>query len=79
MIKIVDEISIDEFEPWGGAMETLEKIKRAGACDMLEFFINDCYPDGLSSTELNDMLWFKSDNVLEACGIVEEEEEEEED
>ena len=76
MIKIVEEISIDEFEPWGGAMETLEKIKQANACDVLEDLIADCYPDGLSSTKLNDILWFDADNILEACGVVEEEEEE---
>ena len=76
MIKIVEEISIDEFEPWDGAIETLEKIKQAGACDMLDEFISECYPDGLSSKKLNDILWFDTDNILEACGIVEEEEEE---
>ena len=40
--------------------------------------IEELYPDGIDETQLNDILWFKSEWVYEMLGISEEEEEEEE-
>lgn len=58
MIKIVDEISLDEFKGWCGAEDTLEKLKEYDLIDEVEQFIEDAYSDGLSYTELNDILRF---------------------
>ena len=33
------------------------------------------YPDGLSDTELNDLLWFEPEQIYDWLGIEEEEEE----
>ena len=37
--------------------------------------IDELYPEGLTDTELNDLLWFDADWILENLGIKEEEEE----
>ena len=77
MLKVYHEISETEF--WSGAVDTAEKITEADKWDELEEILEDSYPDGISETELNDLLWFDSEMVLEWLGIEEEEEEEEED
>ena len=71
------------YRPWSGAVETWDYIEENDAVDALENFIDECYPDGIGETELNDLLWFDSDYVYEALGLrnpdAEDEEDEEED
>ena len=78
MITITEQISLSEFKPWSGAVETLDRVIREGKEDLLESIISDMYPEGLTSTQLNDILWFEQDAVFEWCGITDEEDEEEE-
>ena len=61
------------FEAWSGAIETKNLILDAGLEEEFEGLIEELYPDGLSDTELNDILWFDSDWILENLGIKEEE------
>lgn len=68
-MKITMEMSLYNFEAWDGAVDTLERIKEAGLCDELEEYLEELYPDGISETTLNDILWFDADNVLEALGL----------
>ena len=68
-MKIYSEISLENFEAWSGAVNTLERIRNAGKCDVLEAVLESEYPDGLSETELNDLLWFDPDWCYEACGM----------
>ena len=68
-MKIYSEISLENFEAWSGAINTLERIRNAGKCDVLESILEFEYPDGLSETELNDLLWFDPDWCYEACGM----------
>lgn len=77
-MKIYNETSLESFEAWGDAISTLDKVREAGKCDELESILEDLYPDGMSETELNDLLWFEPETVFEWLGIEEEEEEEEE-
>lgn len=69
-------MDIYEYEPWSGAVETFQKIKDADKVDELDAIIEDTYPEGLTVTELNDILWFDSDWVFEMLGMTEEEDEE---
>ena len=64
-MKITKEISFSQFEPWSGAVDTYNLIVEAGKEDELEAILEDLYPDGLSDTELNDLLWFESEWLLE--------------
>lgn len=84
MLKIVSEISLEDFRAWSGAVDTLDKLKEHNKCDIVENILEDEYPDGLTDTELNDILRFDSDTVFEWAGLDEngdepEDEEEEED
>ena len=72
---IKTEKNLRNFEAWSGAIETKNLILDAGLEEEFEGLIEELYPDGLSDTELNDILWFDSDWILENLGIKEEEEE----
>ena len=67
------------YRPWSGAVDTWEYIEENDAMDALENFIDECYPDGIGETELNDLLWFDSDYVYEALGLRNPDAEDEED
>jgi len=77
-MKIYRELDIHRFEPWSGAVDTYNTISEADKLDALENLLEELYPDGIEETQLNDLLWFDSEWVLETLGISEEEEEEEE-
>ncbi len=71
-MKIYKELSLETFEAWSGAVDTLDRIKEAGKCEELEFILDDLFPDGMGETELNDLLWFEPEEVFEWLGIEEE-------
>ena len=75
-MRIYSETSLENFEAWSGAVDTLDRVREEGKCDELESILEDLYPDGMSKTELNDLLWFEPETVYEWLGIEEEEEEE---
>ena len=72
---IKTETNLRNFEAWSGAIETKKIILDAGLEEEFEGLIEDLYPEGLTDTELNDILWFDSDWILESLGVKEEEEE----
>ena len=72
-MKITSEISLKNFKAWSGAKATLNKLIELDKCDDLEFILEDLYPDGLTETELNDILWFDDEWIYETLGIEEEE------
>ena len=61
--------TIDEYKPWSGAVDTFEAIQDADKVDALDAYLEDTYPEGLTVTELNDLLWFDGDSVLSDLGI----------
>ena len=71
---IKTEKNLRNFEAWSGAIETKNLILDAGLEEEFEGLIDELYPNGLSDTELNDILWFDADWILENLGIKEEEE-----
>ena len=73
---IKTETNLRNFEAWAGAIDTKKIILDAGLEEEFEMLIDELYPDGLSDIDLNDILWFDSDWILETLGIKEEEEEE---
>lgn len=66
---IKSDISLENFEAWSGGKDTLDRIINEGKCDELESMLEELYPDGMTDTELNDLLWFDSDTVFEWLGI----------
>lgn len=68
-MTIKSEISLENFQAWSGAVNTLNRIINEGKCSQLESMLEDLYPDGMTDTELNDLLRFESDTVYEWLGI----------
>lgn len=64
------EISIYDFEPWSGAVNTYERLEREGKLDELDSLLPDMFSkDDVEETELNDLLWFEPDTVYELVGL----------
>ncbi len=74
---IKSETHVRNFRAWSGAVETLEAIREADKLDQLEDTLNDLYPEGMTDTELNDLLWFDEETVFEWLGMTAQETEEE--
>lgn len=72
-MTITYELDLNSFQAWSGAKDTLDRIQREGKCGELENILEDMYPDGMTETELNDLLWFDSESVYEWLGIRSEE------
>jgi len=69
IMTIKSDISLENFGAWSGGKSTLDRIINEGKCGELESMLEDLYPDGMTDTELNDLLWFDSDTVFEWLGI----------
>ena len=65
-------MSLKNFKAWSGAKDTLNKLIELDKCDDLEFILDDLYPNGLTETQLNDILWFEDEWIYETLGIEEE-------
>ena len=72
-MTITYELDLNSFKAWSGAKDTLDRIQREGKCAELENILEELYPDGMTETELNDLLWFDSESVYEWLGIRSEE------
>lgn len=70
------KIITTKFTPWSGAISTYNTIEEAGKLEEFESLIGELYPNGIEETQLNDVLWFDSDWVLESLGLSEDDEEE---
>lgn len=68
-MTITYELNLNSFEAWSGAIDTLDRIKREGKCEELEATLEELYPDGMTETELNDLLWFEPDEVYSWIGL----------
>lgn len=77
--KISYDLLDGTYHPWSGAVDTWNTIEDNGLLEELDNLLEDLYPDGLSETELNDLLWFDSDWIFEQLGISEDEDEDDED
>lgn len=73
-----ENTTLVNFNAWSGAVETKERIINEGKADEFDNLIDEIYPDGLSETALNDLLWFEDDWLFEMLGISDEEDEDDE-
>ena len=67
-----DNTTLSDFNAWSGAKDTKETILNAGKEDNFDTLIDELYPEGLSETSLNDLLWFETDWLYENLEILEE-------
>tara|TARA_R100000781_G_scaffold66689_1_gene42131 strand:+ start:682 stop:900 length:219 start_codon:yes stop_codon:yes gene_type:complete len=69
-MKIInDNLSLRNFDAWSGAKGTKQLILDNNKEDDFEFMMEDLYPDGMTDTQLNDILWFEEDWICETLGI----------
>lgn len=68
-MKITYELDLNSFEAWSGGEDTLNRVINEGKVDELEAVLEECYPEGMDETSLNDILRFESDWVFEMCEI----------
>lgn len=68
-MTITKEISLERFEGWSGAEDTLNRVINAGLCNSLEAILEELYPDGLDETTLNDLLRFDDEWIYETLGM----------
>lgn len=76
-MKIISEETLRNFNAWSGAKETQNRLIELNLESEFDSLIEELYPDGLTDTQLNDILWFESEWVFESLGVQEEEEENE--
>lgn len=67
-MRIFREVELASFEAWQGGASTLEWLEDIGKVDEVQGFIDELFPDGLSETELNDLLWFDVEAIEEWIG-----------
>lgn len=64
------EMSIHDFKPWSGAVNTYERLERNNKLNDLEWSLSEIFgKDDIEETELNDLLWFEPDTVYEIVGL----------
>lgn len=63
------EMSIHDFEPWSGAVNTYERLERNNKLNDLEWLLPELFDGDVEETELNDLLWFEPNTVYELVGL----------
>ena len=72
-MKVITETNLRGFNAWSGAVDTKNLIISLRLEEEFEMLIDELYEEGLTDTQLNDLLWFESDWILENLGVEVEE------
>ena len=79
-MKYLVEESLRDFKPWAGGKDTLDDLWAHDVAEKAEEYINmvtDCMEEPPTRTEINDILWFRRNEIYKYCGIYNDDEEEE--
>ena len=76
-MRLYVDFDIEEFEAWSGGVDTKNAIIEAGKSEEFNALVDDIFMDGCTDTEMNDYLWFDSENIYEMLGLNEDGDEEE--
>lgn len=66
------KISLDDltlFKPWGGAKDVWDLIIAQDKLEALDKALEDMYPEGITATDLNDILWFEKDWIFDTIDL----------
>lgn len=63
-MKIITYTSLRDFEAWSGALPTLRRLIDEDLTDQLESILDELFPDGMTDTELNNLLWFEDETIF---------------
>lgn len=61
-MKIYMVKSLRDFIFWSGAIDTV-KYLTSRELDTIESILEECYPDGMNETTINNFFWFKKDTI----------------
>ena len=66
-LYIKEELDLNTFEAWGGAVSRLEEIKELGITEQAQEYIEDMLSDVriVTSTDVNELLWFGMDDFIQ--------------
>ena len=68
-MKIYKEVtSYYDFDFWSGAKQTADEMT-AEQIEEIFAMLEECYPDGMTDTELNDFFWFEDETIAEWLGF----------
>lgn len=67
-MKVYSEISLNNFEFWSGAKDTV-KYLTPEELDTIEDILEEVQPEGMDETEVNDFFWFEEDTIAEWLGF----------
>ena len=67
-MTITKEIRLTQFEFWSGAKQFAEQLTYS-ELNQLEGYIEDFFIDGLTETDINDLFFFKDEQVCEWLGL----------
>ena len=67
-MKTICETSLNDFTFWAGARDNRNRFSY-DEMEQLEFILEDCYPDGVEETTVNDIFWFEPENLCEWRGL----------
>ena len=68
-MKITTNTTLENFDAWSGAKDTKETILNEDKGADFDMLIDELYPDGMTETELNDLLWFEDKFLFQNLGI----------
>ena len=69
MKTFTDNTQLHSFDTWSGATDTKQTILDHHKSEEFDSLIEELYPDGLSETALNDILWFEEEWIFEMLDI----------
>lgn len=66
------EFSVDSFQFWSGAKDTVEDVCKAGKMDELQSLIEEQFADNETpptETAINDFVWFEREFIYSRLGL----------
>ena len=63
-MKTICDVSLNEFKFWAGAIDNKNRFSME-ELDTIEAILEDCYPEGIDETTLNDQMWFAPEDFCE--------------
>lgn len=67
MLTIVSEPY--NYTPWSGAVNTYDNLYNHNLLNVFFDSLEELYPNGLSETDLNDILWFEPEFCYSLVGL----------
>lgn len=67
-MRIYSEQELFHFDFWSEAKDNAEQLYKH-EFEQLEAILDDCYPDGIDETELNDLFRFEFETVCDWLGL----------